>query len=108
MRYDLRVCLGGENVAHRLKRVLQRKIVFDDPVVDKRYPSVRMGMGVYVGGLAVSCPPGMSDSDVSDRNPVAAELFLKIGETPLCLFHADVTVFKNGDPRRVVAAVFEL
>ncbi len=108
--HDLGVGLRGELVALALEFGLQLGEVLDDSVVHDRdaAPAVGVRMRVDDRRLAVGCPPGVPDAQVTGRH-VVMELGDQVVNLGLALGHAGLMGARlhDGDARRVVAAVFE-
>src|SRR5579864_463946 len=107
---DFRIRLGSERVAFFDEPLLERKVVFDDPVVHHHdlAGAVAMGMGVLFRGTPVGRPAGVSDAVAAVERLKANDFFqiaqLAFGAANL---HPAFAIAGHGDARRVVAAVFQ-
>src|ERR1035438_9265128 len=81
---DFGVGLGGELVAFGDQLLFQRKIVFDDSIVDDDDLSraVAMRVGIFLGGAAVGGPAGVSDA-VGAVKRLDADHFFEIAQLAL-------------------------
>ena len=108
MRGNLGIGTAAENVAERLQMRLERRVVLDDPVVndDDLAIAADMRVRVDVGGLTMRRPARVSDAQRSDdRMPFQqpSQFLHSAG----FLANRNLAAVDHGDPRAVVAAIFE-
>ena len=103
----LGVCLGAKDVPF-LKLSPQRKIVFDDAIVDEDEPAtlVKMRMRVLVGHAPVSRPARVTDAQISVRW-ICRDHLGKVGDAPNRLPHFNASSVKSRDACRIVAPVLK-
>ena len=108
VRQHLGVRLGLERVARRLKRLLERQVVLEDPVVDDhdRAGAVGVRVGVLLGGPPVGGPARVTDPEGAVERALA-EGRLEVAETPGTAPDLEHPVGDDGDARGVVPAVLE-
>ena len=103
----LGVGFGGEDIAQPLQVRTQRLVILDDAVVYDGYSVARdVRMGIGRGGNAVGGPPSMRDSHVAADGRCVQGVLQNLDfadRAQAC----DMTVFKNRDTGRIIAAVFE-
>jgi hypothetical protein len=105
---DLGVGLGLERVALAEEEGLDLAVVLDDAVVDQGELAVaaHVGVGVGVGHAAVGGPAGVPDPDRAAQ-PDLGGLLLQVSTRPTFLTTSRPPPWAIGEPRGVVAAVFE-
>jgi len=107
---DFGVGFGSELVALGNQLFLERKIVFDDAIVDDDdlAGAVAMRVGVLLSGTAVGGPAGVSDA-IGAVERLDPDDFFKIAQFALGAAHLQAgSIAGDGDARGVVAAVLEL
>ena len=106
VRDHLGIGVGAELPPLRLQRGPQLPVVLDDAVVDHRDATGSMRMGVSLAGLAMGRPAGVPDAHgAADR--ALGHQALKLAELALGPAQLDGAVGERGQPRRIVAPVFE-
>ena len=110
MRDNLGIGFRNKFKTLLFKKFAQLEVVFDNTVVYHRKlaRTAEMRVRVRVGRLAVRCPPCVSDSDVARKCLAASGFLFENRQTPLCLYHIELSVIQNCKPRRVITSVFEL
>ena len=105
----LGIGLGGEGIAVGDEGGAQGIRVFDDAVMDEGETPIRTGMRVSVRdrGTAVGRPAGVSDARKGIGRGLRVELFGEVDELTERAAHVQVIRGRQGDTRRVVAAIFE-
>ena len=107
MGQNFRVCLALETVSQQRKFSLQRRVIFDNPVVyDREVPgTIGVGMRIDRVRLPVRRPPRVSYANSGRLN--ATGHGFKPGHFAGSLNHVDVTVGKKSYARRIIPAVLE-
>ena len=82
-------------------------VVLDDPVVDEGQPPalIRVGMRIFLRDAPVRCPAGVADSGVAVHR-VLLDDFREVRDTPDGLADLERSAVENGDPGRIIPAVF--
>ena len=106
LRHGLRVGLGDEGAALRLKLAAQGQEVLDDAVMDHRHAAGRMGVCIGLVGRAMRRPAGVADARLAlhrlCRHQLAQAVDLAFGPPA-----ADGAIVQHRDAGGVVAAIFE-
>jgi hypothetical protein len=105
-RRDFRIGLGREAVAFAGEFLAQRLEILDDPIVNNRQSVAGVRVRVPLRRLAVRRPAGVADTDPALERG-AFELRLEIPELAFGAQPRHPAVLERGDPRRVVAAIFQ-
>ena len=105
-------CVGVtvENIAFFLEVRLQGGKILNDAIVDHREAPgcTVVRMGVLVTGLAVGCPAGVANADISLRSMGLGDLLPEAGDLALGLHNVDLPILEDGNSCRVITPVLEL
>ena len=104
-----RIRLGYKHIPVALQLLFQLQIIFNDPVVDHHDTLilVKMRVGIHIRRRTMGRPAGMADTKGSGKGLPAMSQFTKHFQPPLGLYHVNLFSIVNGDPRRIVASVFQ-
>ena len=110
MHDDFRVGLAPEYEALAFKLVAQRRVVFDNAVVDDGKFAVggHMRVRVRVGGRAVRRPAGVADAGSAGQQRAVLCFLRKRVDMAGRLDHMQRAVLLHGDAGAVIPAVFQL
>ena len=109
MRDNFGIGFSDELVAFAHQFVLQLEIILDDAVVhhDDFPGAIAMRMRIFFSGAAVRGPARVADA-IDPIYGVFAEHFLEIAQLSGCTANFELAiVVHNGDPRGIIAAIFE-
>ena len=108
--HNLGVGLAAEIESVGNKAGLKLGVIFDNAVVDNGKSAVfrKMRMRVFIRGLSVGGPAGVTDADGGGDVLSAVYLFAQGGQSALCFVYFDGSVFDAGDACRIVTSVFKL
>ena len=108
MGYDLSVSFGAELVSHLLQPLLQREKVLDDAVVndDHLAGAIAVRMGVVLVRLSMRGPPRVAHPERSLQRRLL-QLRFEVAQFSFRAHDIDAVSVHDGDPRAVIAAVFE-
>src|SRR5699024_4913868 len=106
----LGVGLADKGIPLCLQHGLQCPVVLNDAIVYDADVRGGVGVAVYVAGLPVGGPAGVPDAAVGGGQAGGCGFFQpgpQGGEPPLALDDPDAAPHRQGQPRRVVAPVFQ-
>ena len=105
---DLGVGLGFKGVAFFEQHFAEHGIVFDDAVVHDLHARIAVRVRVFIRRCAVRSPAGVTDADMrAGKIADGGEFCFKSGNLADRFQNGHAAVFKDGDARGVVTAVFE-
>ena len=95
-------------MAFRRELLAKGQKVLHDAVVDDHHfaPAVHVGVGIARAGRPMGSPAGMADADVPTHRAFGQHP-LQVSELPHVAADLDAPVLHDGQPCRVVAAIFQ-
>ena len=89
-----------------IKLFAQFAEIFDDAVVHHRQLFGGVGVGVVLGGAAMGGPARVPDADGAVQRLLGKQRF-EIAQLALGAPAGQLAVFQRGEPRRIIATIFE-